>query len=237
MTQKSEIILSIDIGGSSIKVATHDSSGKTIDDFKKVETPIPATHTAIMAAIQQLVTGLQFDKIAAGFPGYVRNGVIFTAPNLGTDDWKGIDLAKELSDAFGKPARVVNDADMLGLGIASGKGFEMVVTLGTGFGTAFFYNGQLLPHLEVAHHPLKKGVDYDQYIGKAALKEIGVERWNKRMQYVLEITKTVFNYDTLYIGGGSARKLTIPLAENIKLFTNQDGIDGGVKLWQQKESV
>ncbi len=71
-----------------------------------------------------------------------------TAPNLDTNSWHNINFSKVLSDAFGKPARVVNDADMLALGVLNGKGLETMITLGTGFGTALLKNGVLLPHLE-----------------------------------------------------------------------------------------
>ncbi|HTG57740.1 MAG TPA: hypothetical protein VL943_15795, partial [Niabella sp.] len=163
----------------------------------------------------------------------VRDGIVHTAPNLGTGYWAGINLAEELMVTLGKPARVVNDADLLGLGCVSGKGFEMMTTLGTGFGTAFYLEGKVLPHLEVAHHPIHKGQDYDAFIGEAAYNEIGKKKWNKRMQYVLSVTKTVFNYDRLYIGGGLSRKLDFKLDDNIILVNNIDGIDGGVKLWEQ----
>ena len=172
--------------------------------------------------------------VSAGFPGYVKDGVVLTAPNLGTDAWHNIKLSEEISNLLGKPSQVVNDADMQGLGIASGKGFEIVATIGTGFGTAFLYNGKLLPHLELAHHPISKGRDYDQYIGQLALDECGKQKWNKRMMKVLVVVKTVFNYDRLYLGGGNASKLKFPLEENISLVTNIEGLKGGARLWKEE---
>src|SRR3954451_6461142 len=71
--------------------------------------------------------------------------------------WSGFDLANQLHDRFGKPTRVVNDADMQGAAVVTGSGLEVVVPLGTGLGTAVFYKGQLKPHLELAHHPFRKG--------------------------------------------------------------------------------
>jgi len=159
--------------------------------------------------------------------------VIFTAPNLGTEAFKGFDLAGALQKALGKPARVVNDADMQGLGVVDGKGFEMVVTLGTGFGTAFLSDGFLLPHLEISQLPIRKGKNYDEYIGEKALEKEGDVKWNKRVKTVIAILKTVFNYDTLYIGGGNARKITFKLDDNIKLTSNRDGIKGGARLWKE----
>ena len=109
----------------------------------------------------------------------------------------------------------------------------MVITLGTGFGTSFYKNGILLPHLEMAHHPVAKDQTYDIYIGEKALEGKGLEKWNNRMKKVFTILKTVFNYDKLYIGGGNSKKLNFPLEENMKTFSNKDGIKGGARLWKQ----
>ena len=138
-----------------------------------------------------------------------------------------------LTEKLKKPVRLLNDADLLALGVADGKGLEMAVTLGTGFGTALLMNGTLLPHLEFAHHPISKDRDYDAYIGQKALEEIGLERWNKRIQKVITILKTVFHYDHLYIGGGNSKKISFELEDNITLVTNKDGIKGGAKLWRK----
>ena len=237
MSKVSEKILSIDIGGTSIKAATLNPDGKLLQEYKKLPTPMPASPVAVINTIKELVKDFGYTKIAAGFPGYVKNGIVITAPNLGTEVWANTNLAKKLNDVLRKPARVINDADMQGLGLISGKGFEMVVTLGTGFGTAFFKNGMLLPHLEIAHHPIKKDKTYDEYIGAKALKIEGPAKWNKKVKYILAVLKTVFNYDTLYIGGGNSKKINFKLDSNIKIVTNVDGIDGGAKLWQQEEGV
>jgi len=225
--------LSIDIGGSKIKACTLSKTGKIIDEYQRVVTPQPATPENVISAILELVKDFKYSRVSAGFPGFVRNGIIHTAPNLGTEQWAGIDFAGELQTALGCPAKVVNDADMLGLGCVSGKGFEMMITLGTGFGTAFYQDGKLLPHLEVAHHPIHKKKDYDAYIGEATFNKIGKKKWNKRLQYALSVVKTVFNYERLYLGGGLAKKINFQLDDNIVLVTNIEGIDGGLKLWEQ----
>ncbi|MDP4262359.1 MAG: ROK family protein [Bacteroidota bacterium] len=235
-TAGTQRILAIDIGGSHVKATLLDEEGQLLTDYEKVDTPSIPTPAKMIAAIEGLARSLSgFDKISAGFPGYVKNNVVFTAPNLGTNYWKGHPFGDELAKALGKPARVVNDADMQGLGIASGKGYEIVVTLGTGFGTAFLNNGRLLPHIELAHHPVSKDRDYDEYIGEKALEKEGQVKWNKRMNKVLSILKIVFNYDHLYLGGGNAQKINFPLGENISLVTNKDGIKGGARLWKQDE--
>jgi len=226
-------VLAIDIGGSHVKATILNKQGQLTMAYGKIETPMPSTPENMMVAIKTLVKKFpQYDYISVGFPGFVKNGVVKTAPNLGQKAWGDFDLQNELTAELGKPARVVNDADMAGLGVVSGQGLEMVITLGTGFGTALLQDGILLPHLEISHHPIAKGQGYDDYIGDRALDDIGEKKWNKRMKKVFEVLKTVFNYDHLYIGGGNARKLKFKLDSNMKLVTNEDGIKGGARLWQ-----
>lgn len=230
---KDKKILTIDIGGSGVKASLTDLEGGIIVDYKKVNTPTPANPDNILRAIKELVEDFPaYDAVSAGFPGYVKDGVVHTAPNLDNDSWKLTDLAVELSKMLGKPAQVVNDADLQGLGIVNGKGLEMVMTLGTGFGTALLKDGVLLPHLELSHLPVNKKIDYDGYIGEAALQEIGEKRWNKRMERVFQIFKTVINYDALFVSGGNAKRITIPLDDNVKIVSNRLGIRGGARLWQ-----
>lgn len=230
MAQKT---LSIDIGGSHIKAAIVNEAGELQTDYKKLDTPVPATPEKVLQVIDVLAKSLPgYDNVSAGFPGYIKNGVVITAPNLGTDYWKQTPLSEQLAALTGKPAKAVNDADMQGLGIASGKGFEIVATLGTGFGTAFLNDGVLLPHLELAHHPFSKERTYDEYIGERALLKEGEEKWNKRMQKVIAVLKTVFNYDHLYLGGGNAKLIKFKLDDNISIVTNKEGIKGGPRLWR-----
>jgi len=225
-------ILSIDIGGSNIKGTILNKKGELQKQYEKTPTPIPASPENVMKSIQLLVKDFpQFDRISVGFPGYVKNGVVKTAPNLSNELWKDFDLAKKLEEVLGKQAQVVNDADMQGLGVVKGKGLELVITLGTGFGTALLYNGNLLPHLEFSHQPFGKSKSYDKYIGEVAIEKEGIKKWNRRMRKVFEVLKTVFNYDYLYIGGGNSDKLTFKLDKNMKIVTNADGIKGGARLW------
>ena len=229
-------ILAIDIGGSHIKCIILNSQGEGQMAYNKVPTPPQAKPADVLDAIGSLANGLtDYTRISVGFPGYVRNGIVFTAPNLGKGQWDKVDLGQQISNMLQKPVRLINDADQLGLGVVSGRGYELVATLGTGFGTAILMDGYLLPHIELSHHPVTKEYHYDDYIGAAALKEEGKAKWNKRVGKVLEIVKTVFNYDRLYLGGGNIDKLTLALDSNIHTFTNQDGIKGGARLWDLKE--
>jgi polyphosphate glucokinase len=230
-------VLSIDIGGSHIKATVLDKNGVLLMDYSKVETPQPANPENVVKAIKKLAKQFtDYNKISVGFPGYVRDSIVKTAPNLDNAAWENFNLGKKLEEVLGKPARVVNDADMQGLGVVSGKGLELVLTLGTGFGTAVLLDGKLLPHLEIGQSPITRNNSYDNYIGDRAFDAEGKKKWNIRMEKVLTVLKTLFNYDYLYIGGGNARELTFKLDKNVKLVTNQDGIKGGARLWTTDET-
>ncbi|MEO5601957.1 MAG: ROK family protein [Cyclobacteriaceae bacterium] len=227
-----EKILSIDIGGSRIKGTILDLEGNMLINYQRISTPKFAGPENVMQGIVELTKNFEkYTKVSVGFPGYVRGGVVFTAPNLGTSKWRGFSLGQQLSEILRKPVRVVNDADMQGLGVCSGKGLEMVITLGTGFGTALLMDGTLLPHMEIGQHPFTRKRNYDQYIGNIALEAIGLDKWNTRLQKVILVLKTVFNYDFLFISGGNSKKITFDLDKNITLVSNMDGIRGGAKLW------
>lgn len=237
MTKRNEKILSIDIGGTHIKATILDNEGKFLKEYEMENTPHPSSPEKVMAVIQNLAKHFpEYDKIAAGFPGVIKEGVVKTAPKLGNSLWKDYDLCKQLESVLGKPTLLINDADLQGLSLATGKGIEMVITLGTGFGSAILRDGILMPHLELSVHPITKSKSYNDYVGKDALKKIGKKKWNKRMEKVIDILKTVFNYDHLYISGGNARLLTFNLDQNISLDDNKEGIKGGAILWKRKET-
>ncbi|WP_017257124.1 ROK family protein [Pedobacter arcticus] len=237
MKESSNNILVIDIGGSHVKATILTNKGKVVQDYQKVETPAKANPKSLMTAIKTLVKKFPaFDKIAVGFPGFIKQGVVFTAPNLDSKAFKKFNLSKAIAKELKKPVRLVNDADLQGFALIKGKGLEMVITLGTGFGTALFMDGNLLPHLELAHLPVVKGQDYDDFIGDAALKKDGEKKWNKKLQEVLNTFDTVVNYDHLYLSGGNTRYINFKLGTNVSVENNREGIKGGVKLWKIKES-
>lgn len=231
-----EKILSIDIGGSSVKACMLNKDGQVLSEYTKLPTPEEATPESVLEVIKRLAATMgDFDAVSVGFPGYVRYGIVETAPNLAKKQWKHIPFAQQISNTFHKPVRLVNDADQQGLGVVEGQGFEIVITLGTGMGTALLYDGHLLPHLELAHFPVSKDKDYDDYVGDRAFDKIGKKEWNERVQRVIDIYKTVFNYDRLYIGGGNAKEIDFELDENIRLVNNRVGIKGGAKLWTSED--
>ena len=224
--------LSVDVGGSGIKVIVLDTSGNPQTERTRVETPQPATPEAVIVAIAELAVGQgEFDRVSVGFPGVVRRGITETAANLDSK-WIGFDLGTTLSKRLGKPVRVANDADMQGLGAISGQGVELVITLGTGFGSALFVDSKLVPNLEMGHHQFRKGETYEQQLGRAALDEVGSKKWNSRLEKALNSLQHLFNYDYLYIGGGEAKKVTLDLPSNVKIIPNMSGLLGGIALWR-----
>jgi predicted TIM-barrel fold metal-dependent hydrolase len=231
--------LAVDIGGTGIKFAALDDSGRIVGDPARVATPpkpvAPAQVVAIVAETSAKIG--EFQRVSVGFPGMVRGGKVLTAPNLGTELWTGFDLQSELAKHLKKPVRVMNDADVQGYGAIEGKGLEMVLTLGTGAGTSLFENGHILPHLELAHHPLKGNKTYDQYLGNAALALKGKKKWSKRVARTIEVLRTVFNFDHLYLGGGNAKKLQFELPPDITVVPNTDGLTGGIRLWHDEDAA
>src|SRR2546426_3531015 len=201
--------LAIDIGGTGIKAVTLSTTGKPLTKRARVKTPRPATPAAVMNTIVELAKAHgSFDRVSVGFPGVVRRGITLNAPNL-KGKWGGFHLADALTKKLGVPVRVANDADVQGYGVISGEGVELVITLGTGFGSGLFVDGKLVPNLEIGHHPLQKGKTYEDLLSDAALKKVGKKKWNKRLVRAIQTLDRTFNYDRLYIGGGNAPRLSL----------------------------
>ena len=225
-------VLSIDIGGSKLKAAILDADGKQLGERARVETPHPAPPDVVLPLLEGLAKQLPgFDRISVGFPGSVRDGIVRTAPNLDTSSWASFPLAKTLEERLGKLTRVLNDASVQGYGAISGHGFECLITLGTGMGFALFETGRLAPHLELGQHIAHKELTYDQYVGNAALKDVGRKDWQKRVERAIGQIYTLVEYDTLLIGGGNAKKLDGKFDGNVRLVDNIAEIAGGAKLW------
>lgn len=227
--------LSVDVGGSGVKVMLLDIKGNPLTKKLRLQTPKPASKKLVIDAILKLAGMVgEFERVAVGFPGVVKNGITHAAVNLHSD-WMGFDLATALSVLLKKPVRVVNDADMQGFAAVSGQGVELVITLGTGFGSALFINGTLVPNLEMGHHIFCYGETYEQQLGRAALEKIGDDKWNQRLYKAIESLQNLFNCDYLYIGGGEAQKINIDLPSNTKIIPNIFGLLGGIALWKDSE--
>jgi len=241
------LTLAIDIGGTGLKASVLDAGGAMVADRVAVRTTYPVGPVKMVDELAAMVAPLPpADRVSAGFPGMVRNGHVLSAPHFVTvagpgtavdphllEQWTNFDLAGALTTRLGKPTRVANDADVQGAAVVAGRGLELVVTLGTGVGTAFFYDGRLLPHLEFAHHPFLKGDSYNEQIGDAARKEVGNARWNKRVRKALATLRALSFFDHCYLGGGNAKKLHGDLGSDVSIVDNSAGILGGIRLWDQ----
>lgn len=224
--------LAVDVGGSHIKASVLNARGKMLHERVRVDTPKGLTPAKLVSLIAGLVEELPpFDRVSVGFPGVVRDGVIRTAENLGNERFRGFDLAAALERRLGRPVRVENDADVQGLAVVSGRGIEMVVTLGTGFGTSLFSDGKLCPHLELAHHPFRGAKTYEEELGESARERHGNKYWKRRLVEAIETLDHLVNFDHMYIGGGNARLLDEKLPPRVSIVPNVAGIIGGVKLW------
>ncbi len=238
--------LAVDIGGTGLKASVLSAEGAMVADRVKVATTYPMAPDTLVEKLTRLVAPLpKADRASVGFPGMVRGGLVLSAPHFITESgpgtkvvpelvtaWDRLQLADLLSDAFGLETKVANDADIQAAAVVAGTGLELCITLGTGFGTGLFYNGQLLPHLEIAHQPFRKGETYDEQLGEATRKDIGPERWNKRVLKAIATLREMMFFDHLYIGGGNSRRVdrsTLP--DDVTIVDNNAGILGGVKLW------
>jgi len=223
--------LAVDVGGTGIKATALDEKGKMITERQKIKTPHNATPKKVIAIIAELaeMSGA-FDRVSVGFPGVIKDGVVYTAANLGKG-WKDFPLEAELKEKLRRPVRIANDADVQGLGCVTGHGDELVITLGTGFGSVLFVQGHRI-HLELGHHPFHEGKTYEDELGNRAFMKKGKKKWNKLLREAIGELSRTFNYDRLYIGGGNATAISFKLPDNVKVISNTDGLLGGIKLWQ-----
>ena len=224
--------LAIDIGGSGLKMLILDAAGNAVTERTRVPTPKTPRPAAVLDVLRSMLSDHgDFDRVSAGFPGVVVDGEVRTAANL-HDDWLGFNLAVALAETTGKPARVANDADVQGLGSVEGRGVELVITLGTGMGSALFLNGRLVPNIELPHHPFYKGKTYEECVGERARKKLGDKKWNSRVELAVRTLRHTFNYRILYIGGGNAKRLKFDFPADVQLVSNLSGLLGGIALWR-----
>jgi polyphosphate glucokinase len=237
--------LCIDIGGSAVKGATIAPDGTMLGEKVRLDTTYPLAPEGLVDMIAEIARrSPAAQRCALGFPGMVRAGKVLSAPHFVTTAGPGTDTVPELArkwDHFhlsgavdtrlGLPTRLANDADTQGLAAIEGDGLELVITLGTGIGTAIFLDGGLAPHIELSHHPLTKKYTYNEYVGEAARKKVGNAKWSARVQRTVEVLQALTFYDRLYIGGGNGQNLTKAFTHEHTTVSNADGILGGAKLW------
>jgi polyphosphate glucokinase len=207
-------VLGIDIGGSGIKGAPVDvEAGALADERFRLETPRPATPDGVAKVLAQVAGHWKGnDPIGVTFPGVVRRGVTTTAANL-HPDWVGLDAAALFTEHTGRSVTVLNDADAAGVAeVAFGAGRNvhgvvLLLTFGTGIGSALFLDGRLVPNTELGHLELN-GADAELHASDRIREEQGLhwEKWAGRVQDYLLVVERLLSPDLIILGGGVSKK-------------------------------
>jgi polyphosphate glucokinase len=207
-------VLGLDIGGSGIKGAVVDSvRGELVTERYRLPTPQPAAPEPMIESMVEVIRRFDWHgPVGCGFPGAVKDGVICTAANV-SKKWIGLNLRQALHDATRCDVVALNDADAAGLaemrfGAGYGqRGVVLVITLGTGIGTALFVNGHLLPNTELGHIEIR-GREAEDWAAAAVRKQAGLswKKWGKRVDKYLAAMEQLFWPDLIIIGGGASKR-------------------------------
>jgi polyphosphate glucokinase len=207
-------VLGIDIGGSGIKAAPVDvTTGKLLADRQKIETPRPALPDPVADVVKQLSTAFSWSgPVGITFPGVVTDGVTRTAANL-DPAWIGLDAASLFGTATGSQVRVLNDADAAGMaemkfGAGVGqKGTVLMLTFGTGIGSALFTEGVLVPNTEFGHIEIR-GQDAEKRASERAkeLHDLSWGKWAGRVDEYLHHIEALLSPALIIVGGGVSRQ-------------------------------
>jgi polyphosphate glucokinase len=206
--------LGIDIGGTGIKGALVDTrTGRLSSESARLLTPDPSTPKRVAAVVREIVRHFGYEgPVGCGFPGVVRGGVVHSAANV-SKKWIGVPADELLGEATGLPFHVGNDADLAGVaemrfGAGRGrKGLVIMLTFGTGIGTALFLDGKLVPNAELGHLEIR-GREAERWASERARVEEGLsfKRWARRVNVYLERLHSYFWPELFILGGGASKK-------------------------------
>ena len=220
-----KIVLSIDIGGSHVKILSSAGGAERRADSGPGLTP-----QQMIDAVKKLAEGLSYDVVSMGYPGPVNhNRPLIDPANLGKG-WAGYDFAAQ----FGKPVKVVNDALMHAIGSYEG-GRMLFVGLGTGLGAAMIVDNVAQP-MELAHLPYKNGKSFEDYVGERGLEKRGKKKWRKYVFDVVDRLRAAMQPDYVVIGGGNVDKLD-ELPVDSRRGDNTRAFEGGFRLWRDKALI
>ena len=215
-------VLVVDVGGNSVKILV--SGHKVHRSFPSGPKMTPKD---MVAGVKKLAADWAYDVVSIGYPGPVLHGRVVAEPyNLGRG-WVGFDFV----EAFGCPAKVVNDAAMQALGSYQG-GKMLFLGLGTGLGSTMIVDGIIEP-MELGHLPYKKGT-YEDYVGRAGLDRYGKSKWQRHVADVVTRLIAALEPDETVIGGGNVGKLAA-LPPHTRAGDNANAFRGGFLLWQDKK--
>jgi len=212
-------VLVVDIGGTNVKILV---TGEQVP--RKFPSGPALTPRQAVANIRMMAGDWQYDAVAIGYPGQVRNDRIVTEPHNLAPGWVRFDF----KTAFGCPVRIINDAAMQALG-SYRRGLLLFLGLGTGLGAALVVNNIVIP-MELAHLSFKKGT-YEDYIGVRAMRRLGRKRWQRYVEYFTARMVEAVHPDDIVLGGGNAKKLK-QLPEGCRLGTNANAFVGGFRMWE-----
>jgi len=241
-------VLGIDIGGTGIKGAVVDTTtGHLVTERHRVPTPDPAKPRSVGIEVAQIAQHFEWKApIGVGFPAVIRNGVAFTAANI-HPKWIETNAEALFGELTGCPVKVLNDADAAGLaevtfGVGAGrKGTILMVTIGTGLGTALFVDGKLYPNTELGHIEVD-GADAELGASDAIRKreEMSWKKWAKRFDRFLGALEKLIWPDLIILGGGVSKEsekfvplLTVQTEIVIAQFLNEAGIVGAALAAQE----
>ncbi len=249
------LTLAVDCGGGGIKASVLDAAGTMHAPPVRVPTPYPLPPDRLVDVVADVAARLpRAHRATLGMPGMIRHGVVIATPHYVTrsgprsavdpalvERWAGFDVAAALTRRLAVPTLVLNDAEVHGAGVVSGSGLELVLTLGTGLGSALFDGGLLAPHLELSHAPVRRGTTYDGWLGEHERRRLGDGLWSRRVLRAVEGLRPVVLWDRLYLGGGNARRVRpVALAgmgDDVVVVPNTAGIVGGVRAWELRRSA
>lgn len=240
-----ESILGIDIGGTGIKGAiVNIATGELLSDRVKIPTPPPATPQQVLEVVKMLVEELKYsgDSVGFGFPAVIKGGVCCTASNI-DKSWIGLNVNDFFSEGIEKHCLVINDADAAGIAelnygdISKSDGTVILLTLGTGIGSAMFLNNALVPNTEFGHLKFKGTIAEKYTSNKIREKEdLSYKEWGSRLSQFLNHLQLIFSPSAFILGGGVSKKmskyeeyleLNTPIYAATKL--NNAGIIGAAK--------
>jgi polyphosphate glucokinase len=206
--------MGIDVGGSGIKGAIVDlSDGELLTDRFRIDTPQPSTPASVAGVIAEIVSMAGWDgPVGCAIPSVVTGGVVRTAANI-DQTWIGTDGCAVIGDAVGTPITLINDADAAGLaelrfGVGAGRtGVILLLTFGTGIGSALFVDGNLMPNTEFGHLQMW-GHSAEERASASARKEHGLEweEWVAVVNEYLAYVEDLIWPDLIIVGGGISKK-------------------------------
>ncbi len=227
-----------------------DGRGELLADPVRRPTPYPLPPERLLGLIAGIAEDLPAaDRVTVGMPGMIRHGVVVHTPHYITRSgprtrplpelqkaWRRFDMAGAVRARLGLPVVVLNDAEVHGAGVVAGEGCELVLTLGTGLGSALFDDGVLSPHLEeLSHAQVRWGLTYDGYLGEHERLRLGDSHWSRRVRRAVDSLEPVVLWDRLYLGGGNGNRILPSALERlgpVTIIPNSAALRGGVRVWQ-----